>query len=101
MSITFEEIYKNNGILIGIIRAGAQHRHYGDPYEFSVIVIIKDSVATFKGAVSTTRFNILSIRNKIKLLLIDLGVKKVYWERYRKSVKKLTHKQIMIIKYLS
>ena len=101
MSITFEEIYKNNDILIGIIRAGAEHEEYGDPYEFSTIVIIKDSVAIFKGAVSVTKFNILAIRNKLRALLKELGVKEVRWERYRKSVKKLTHKQIMIINYLS
>ena len=95
MGVTFEQIYKDSNILIGIIRAGAKHKHYGDPYEFSTIVIIKDSVATLKGAVSTTRFNILSVRNKIRLIFKDLGVKKVYWERYRKSVKKLTHKQIV------
>ena len=93
MSITFEEIYKKNNILIGIIRAGARHKTYGDSYEFSTIVVIKDSVATLKGAVSTTKFNILSIRNKIRLLFRKLGVKEVRWERYRKSV----YKQIMII----
>ena len=97
MSITFEEIYKKNNILIGIIRAGARHKTYGDPYEFSTIVVIKDSVATLKGAVSTTKFNILSIRNKIRLLFKSLGVKDARWKRYRRSVKKLTHKQMMII----
>jgi len=97
MSITFEEIYKNNDIIIGIIRVGAEHKEYGDPYEFSTIVVIKDSVGTFKGAVSTIKFNILGIRNKLRTLLKELGVKEVRWERYRKSVKKLTHKQIMII----
>jgi len=97
MNITFEEIYKNNDILIGIIRTGAEHKGYGDPYEFSTIVVIKDFVAIFKGAVSTIKFNILAIRNKLRTLLKKLGVKEVRWERYRKSVKKLTHKQIMII----
>ena len=97
MCITFEKIYKNNEILIGIIRAGTEHKYYGDPYEFSTIVVIKDSIATFKSAVSVTKFNILGIRNKLKALLKELGVKEVRWERYRKSVKKLTHKQIMII----
>ena len=97
MGVTFEQIYKDSNILIGIIRAGAKHKHYGDPYEFSTIVIIKDSVATLKGAVSVSSFNILGIRNKLRALLKELGVKEVRWERYRKSVKKLTHKQIMII----
>ena len=97
MNITFEEIYKNNEILVGIIRTGAQHKTYGDPYEFSTIVVIKNSTATFKGAVSVSNFSILGIRNKLRALLKELGVKEVRWERYRKSVKKLTHKQIMII----
>ena len=97
MNITFEKIYKNNEILIGIIRAGAGHKEYGDPYGFSTIVVIKDSVAAFKGAVSVSNFNILGIRNKLRTLLKELGGKEVRWERYRKSVKKLTHKQIMII----
>ena len=97
MNITFEEIYKNNDILIGIIRAGSKHKEYGDPYEFSTIVVIKDSVAIFKGAVSVSNFNILGIRKRVITFLKNFGVKKLYWERYRKSVKKLTHKQIMII----
>ena len=76
-------------MITGIIRAGNSFKNFGDPFEFSATVLIKDNEAFIMGA--SGKFN-KTIFLEIKNVLIELGIKKAHWERVRTNKKRITTK---------
>lgn len=74
-------------MIAGVIRAGKSFKSFGDPFEFSATVIIKDDEAFIIGA--SGKFSRETFK-EIKKALLNLGVKKAHWERLKSKVKKIT-----------
>ena len=64
--------------VIGVLRAGNEHKEFGDKFEFSATVVILDKEAFIKGA--TGKFSKKHF-DEIKRMFAEMGLKKVIWER--------------------
>lgn len=78
-------------IVVGIIRAGEDFNNYGDAYEFSATVLFKNKEAFISGA--TGKFS-KDIFNQLKIMLRELGVDQVFWERKKNG--KIKQVSVMI-----
>lgn len=72
--------------MTGVIRAGSSFEKFGDPYEFSATVVFVETDAYIMGATGTFSKKIFSA---IKAEMIRLGMKRVFWERKKDSVKRV------------
>jgi hypothetical protein len=69
-------------VTTGVIRAGCDFNQYGDPYEFSATVIFDGEEARIIGA--SGKFT-MQMYYDIKIQLLNLGVKRVNWERLKNN----------------
>lgn len=74
-------------MITGIIRGGESFKSYGDHFDFSATVIIKDKEAFIMGASGKFSREVL---REIMRSLADMGVKRIQWERHKSFIKKVT-----------
>ena len=71
--------------VVCILRGGTKHSSLGDPYEFSCTAIISGDTAEIKamsGVVSLGAFK------EIKHLLLQMGIKKLVYDRIKNGIKR-------------
>lgn len=84
----------------GILRIGPEMKEWGDPYEFSCVVVRKGDTAMLLGAYSDNTTNIIRHRHEVKRLLGTLpGIRWAGWTRLkdgeRREVRILIDNQIL------
>lgn len=73
--------------VVGIIRAGSELEKFGDPYEFTCMLIKEGDRVHIKGAAG--KFT-LAIRRAISRALKEAGIDNAEWERANNAPRKVS-----------
>lgn len=74
--------------LFFIVRGGSNFEKYSDNYEWTCVVQ-KIDCSTVKVIGASGKMDITDMRSAIKKMKKDYGIKKVVWDRYKETLKKV------------
>ena len=74
--------------IVAILRGGPEFQEFGDPFEFSCMIIRNGDVCEIKGLSCKGGFN-LEIARSIEKALLEIGIVNASWERKKNGASRL------------